>query len=67
MSARDRRRVLIGIAVAVVVLMIAGGAAAWYSRNDTICSDGKPPLRQHPGIALGQIEYLCQNGELVTK
>jgi uncharacterized membrane protein len=66
MSRRDRRRVLVGLAVLVVVLMIAGAGAAWYSRNDTICSDGRPPVAQR-AIGLGQIEYRCHDGQLVTK
>ncbi len=66
MSARDRRRVLIGLAVLVVVLIIAGGFAAWFSRNDTICRDGRTPVYER-AAALGQIEYLCHDGEIVKK
>ena len=66
MSARQRRRVLIGLALAVVALMIAGAVAAYVSRNDTICSDGRPPAWQQPA-SLGQIEYLCHDGQRVTK
>ena len=66
MSARNRRRVLIGLAVLVLALMIAGGIAAYVSRDDTICRDGRPPLKQR-GISLGQIEYRCHDGQLVTK
>jgi hypothetical protein len=66
MSRRDRRRVLIGLAVLVCVLFAGGVVAAILSRNDTICSDGRVPVSQR-AIGLGQIEYLCHNGETVTK
>jgi hypothetical protein len=66
MSRRDRRRVFIVIAIVTGILFVAGGFAAWFSRNDTICSDGKPPKAQRD-MGLGQTEYLCHNGQLVTK
>jgi hypothetical protein len=67
MSRRDRKRVLIGLGVLVLVLFVAGIFAAYNSRNDTICSDGQPPAWQHKGVGFGQIEYLCHDGERVTK
>jgi len=66
MSRRDRKRVLIGLALVVVVVFAAGILAAWLSRNDTICSDGKPPKAQR-SLGLGQTQYRCHNGEIVTK
>lgn len=66
MSPRERRRVIIGLAALIAVLFAGGIFAAILSRNDTICSDGKTPLGQR-AIGLGQIEYRCQDGEIVTK
>jgi hypothetical protein len=48
-----------------VLVMIAGASAAWVTRNNTLCSDGKPPVAQHAGI-LGQGLYKCHNGQIVT-
>lgn len=65
MNWRSKRQVgfLIG---AVVLLMIgAGGVAAWLNRDNTTCADGKPPVQQRGGI-LGQTVYRCHNGQLVT-
>jgi hypothetical protein len=67
MSRRDRKRVLIVLGAIVSVLFVAGIFAAWNSRNDTICRDGRAPVAQHKGVGFGQIEYLCHDGELVTK
>ena len=64
MSARQRRRVLIGLAVVVLALMIAGVVAAYVSRTDTICSDGRPPAWQQ-SATLGQTEYLGHDGQRV--
>jgi hypothetical protein len=67
MSRRDRNHVLMVLASIVVVLFVAGIYAAWNSRNDTICRDGKAPVSQRKGIGFGQIEYRCHDGQLVTK
>ena len=66
MNRQLRNRLLIGLAVACLLLFAAGGVAAFMSRNDTICSDGKSPLRER-SLGLGQMQYLCHDGELVTK
>ena len=66
MSPEMRKRVLLVLALCVVALFVAGGIAAWFSRNDTICSDGKAPTEQRR-VSLGQIEYHCRNGDFVTK
>jgi hypothetical protein len=66
MSPQMRKRVLITLAVVCAFLFVGGGLAAFMSRNDTICSDGKVPLAQK-GAGLGQTEYLCQNGDHVVK
>jgi hypothetical protein len=66
MSRQMRNRLLIGLAVVCLLLFAAGGVAAFMSRNDTICSDGKVPLRQRD-VGMGQTQYWCHNGQLVTK
>ena len=67
MTTRDKKRVYVGVAVAVAVLFSAGILAGYLSRNDKLCADGKPPLRQRPDVALGHVVYQCHDGQLVTK
>jgi hypothetical protein len=67
LTTRDRKRVYVGVAVVVAVLFTAGILAGYLSRNDKICGDGKPPLRQRPDVALGHVVYQCHDGQLVTK
>jgi hypothetical protein len=62
---RSKRHVLFLILAIVALVMIAGASAAWVVRNNTLCSDGKPPVAQQPGI-LGQGLYKCHNGQIVT-
>jgi hypothetical protein len=62
---RSKRQVLFLILGVVVVMMLAGMAAAWHNRNNTTCPDGKPPIEQRGGL-LGQAEFLCHNGKIVT-
>ena len=61
-----RKKLLITLAAVIALFFAIGGFAAYLSRNDTICSDGKVPLAQRGG-ALGQTQFQCQNGEIVTK
>jgi hypothetical protein len=63
---RNRKVVLLGIAVAAVVLFVAGIGAAYHARNDHICPDGRPPISQRQAI-LEPSEYLCHGGVIVTK
>lgn len=66
MRPQARKRFFLGFAL-VCVLLFAGGILAGYlSRNDAICSDRKPPKSQLD-LGLGQIEYRCHNGQVVTK
>jgi hypothetical protein len=39
--------------------------AAWNNRHHTICPDGKPPVSQRGGL-LGQTEFRCHDGRIVT-
>jgi hypothetical protein len=63
----QKKRVYVGLAVGVAVLFCAGVLAGYLSRNDKLCADGKPPVRQRPDVALGHIVYQCHDGQLVTK
>ena len=62
---RNKRTVLVAIFAVCLAVFIAGMAAAWVNRDNTICRDGKPPREQQGGL-LGQIVYLCHNGQLIT-
>jgi hypothetical protein len=66
MSARDRRRVLIAIAVFALVTMIGGVVYSYVHRNETICRDGRPPVSQKDD-GLGQITYRCHDGQIVER
>ena len=65
MNWRNRRSVLILVLVVCSALFIAGMAAAFLSRHDTICSDRKAPVAER-GALLGQVAYQCHDGEVVT-
>lgn len=49
-----------------VVGLAGGGLAAWLSRSDTICRDGRVPVAQRD-LGLDRIAYRCHDGEVVTK
>ena len=61
----SKRQVLIALGVISVVLFVGGMYAAWRSRHDTICPNGKPPVAQQDD-EMGQVLYLCTNGVTVT-
>lgn len=65
MNWHSKRMVLLLVGAVCLVLFVAGMAAAWHNRNNTICKDGKAPVAQQGGL-LGQVVYKCHNGELVT-
>ena len=65
MNWRSKRQVLFLIGGVALLMMIGGMAAAWHNRDNTTCSDGKPPVQQRGGL-LGQSEFLCHNGQIVT-
>jgi len=62
---RDKRTVVLLIAVLAAAIFVAGMIAAFANRHDTICRDGKPPVAQRGGL-LGQTEYRCHDGQIVT-
>jgi len=63
---RNRRLVLSAIATACLVVFAFGILAAYLTRHDTICPDRKPPIAQRDDL-LGQTDYLCHDGKVVTK
>jgi hypothetical protein len=63
---RNRRVVLVGLAVVAVLLFSVGILAGYLSRNDRICKNGKPPISQN-SEPIGPTLYLCSNGQVVTK
>jgi hypothetical protein len=63
----QKKRVYIGLAVVVAAVFCAGIVAGYVQRNEKLCADGRPPVRQRPDVALGHIVYLCHNGQTVTK
>ena len=52
MNWHDRRKVLLLVGVICAVVFVAGMGAAWLNRDNTICSDGKPPAAQRGGVLL---------------
>jgi hypothetical protein len=63
---RNRRTVLIGLATSAAILFAVGILAAFLSRDQTICPDGKPPIAQRSAV-LNPTEYRCHDGRTVTK
>lgn len=61
----SRRKTLLVLGAACLVVFIGGMAAAWNNRHHTICGDGKPPVAQQAAL-LGQVEYRCHDGSVVT-
>jgi hypothetical protein len=63
---RSKRHVMVLIGVLAVVGMAGGAFAAYLSRHDKICPDGRPPIAQRSEV-IGQTEYKCPGGVVVTK
>jgi len=63
---KQKRLVYLGLTAAIVVLFAAGVISGYVGRHSSICSDGKPPVQQQD-VGIGQVEYLCHNGKIVTK
>ena len=66
MSQKQKRRVYAGLASICLVLFVVGLIYGYRGRDTPICKDGKPPLQQQD-TGIGQVEYRCHNGQLVTK
>ena len=63
---RNRRAVLLALAAFALALFAGGIVAGYLSRKDKICPDGRPPIAQKSEV-IGQTEYLCHGGKVVTK
>jgi hypothetical protein len=61
------KRGVVGLAALILVLFCAGILAGYVSRNDKLCADGKPPMRERPDVALGHVVYQCHDGQIVTR
>ncbi len=66
MSSKEKRRVWVGLASLCLVLFVVGLVYGYRGRNTPICKDGKPPKYQQD-TGIGQVAYLCHNGQIVTK
>jgi hypothetical protein len=61
------KKLVLSVMAALAALLFAGGIlAGYYSRHNTICPNGKPPVAQRSDI-IGQTEYRCTNGVIVKK
>jgi hypothetical protein len=63
---RDKRKVLLVLAVFVVFGLIAGGVYGWTHRGESVCPDGKPPVQQLDQ-GLGQVKFRCHDGQIVSQ
>ena len=66
MARKQKRLFYLGLTAAIVVLFAAGVISGYVGRHSSLCSDGKPPVQQQD-VGIGQVEYLCHNGKIVTK
>ncbi len=65
MNWRSPRAVVLLVGVVCLALFAAGIGAAFLSRHNKICDDGKPPVAQRGGL-LGQVVVRCHDGQIVT-
>jgi hypothetical protein len=63
---RSKRQVMVLLGILAVVGVAGGAFAAYLSRHDKICPNGKPPIAQRSEV-IGQTEYKCSDGVVVTK
>ncbi len=66
MAPKQKRLVLLGLTALLVVLFAAGVIVGYMGRHTSLCPDGKPPVQQQD-VGIGQVEYLCHDGKIVTK
>jgi hypothetical protein len=51
----------------ISIVLFGGGMLAFYfTRNESICPNGKPPVSQRSAV-LEPTEYRCSDGVVVTK
>jgi hypothetical protein len=63
---RQKRRFHIGLAALILALFTGGIVTGYVQRNDKLCRDGRPPKSQQD-FGLGQVKYLCHDGQIVSK
>ena len=66
MTIRQRHRFYVVLAAVLLGLFVGGIVLGFAQRNDKLCKDGRPPKAQQD-FGLGQITYLCHNGQIVKK
>ena len=66
MTREQKRKVYITLAALIAVLFAFGVLSGYMGRHTPLCKDGKPP-RQQQDTGIGQVEYLCHDGTIVTK
>lgn len=66
MNLRSKRFVILSLAAISVCLFAGGIVAAYLSRHDKICPDGRAPIAQRSEV-IGATEYKCHGGLVVTK
>jgi hypothetical protein len=66
MSPKEKRRVYVGLASVCLVLFVIGLVYGYRGRNTPICKDGKAPVQQQD-TGLGQVQFRCHNGQIVSK
>ena len=60
-------RVYVGLAALCLALFVVGAdLPATAAAHTPICQDGKPPVAQQD-VGIGQVEYRCHDGQIVTK
>ena len=65
MTAKQKRRVYVGLAAVCVALFVVGLVYGYRGRHNAICKDGRPPAYQRED-AMGQVEFICHDGKTVT-
>jgi hypothetical protein len=66
-SPAKKKRFYVGLVAVIVALFCVGFFAGFLTRNDRICKNGKAPIAQRDDPTIGQTDYLCSNGQTVTK
>jgi hypothetical protein len=66
MSRKEKRRVYVGLAALCLALFAVGLIYGYRGRDTPICPDGKMPVAQQD-VGIGQVEYRCHDGRVVTK
>ena len=66
MNLRNKRAVLVALAVAVFAAFLAGGVTAHFLGNKSICPNGKHWI-ERTSYPLEPVRYVCPGGVTVSK